>query len=113
MRTAASPSPLSPSPSPSPLPLPGVSLPPPPTAAQLKAHGEAAALSLLAPGQPKFGPWVDAGGCFRAPMELADAVVCREIGGAASSVEGLRSAAAVLRVNRCTRTSTMDLGASV
>eukprot|EP00964_Phaeocystis_antarctica_P148449 scaffold115304_cov41-Phaeocystis_antarctica.AAC.1 len=78
MRTAASPSPLSPSPPPPLSPLPGMPPPPPPTAAQLKARGEAAALSLLAPGQPKFGPWVDAGGCFRAPMELADAVVCRE-----------------------------------
>ena len=87
--------------------------PPPPTAAQLKARGAAAALSLIAVGQPKFGPWVDANGCFRAPMELADAVVSREAGGAATSVQGLRSAAAVLRVNRCTRTSTLDLGASV
>ena len=42
-------------------------------------------------------------------MQLADAVVCREAGG----VEGLRSAATVLRVNRCTRTSTLDLETSV
>jgi hypothetical protein len=82
--------------------------PPPPAAAPLKARREAAALSLLAVAQPNFGSWVDAGGCFRAPMQLADAVVCREAGG----VEGLR-AAAVLRVNRCTRASTLDLETSV